>query len=139
MMFRAATILLSFLSLGAAFTSPTNIPAFVMRNSSTKLNSTENPVCVVVEAEIQPDRMDEFLDLIKKDAEGSREEEGCQRFDVLRMKDNPNKFIFYEVYDNVDAVTFHKKQSHFDLWTQFKASGGVVSSVSKVCEGLMIN
>lgn len=53
----------------------------------------------------------------------------------MRMASDPNKFIFYEVYDDKDAVVFHKAQPHFDLWTQFKASGGVVSSVSKVCDG----
>ena len=38
------------------------------------------PIGVVVHAEIQPDRMEEFLDLIEKDAVGSRAEPGCIRF-----------------------------------------------------------
>ena len=38
------------------------------------------PICIVVEAEIKEDRMDEFLDMIEKNAVGSRAEPGCIRF-----------------------------------------------------------
>jgi hypothetical protein len=34
----------------------------------------------MVEAEIKPDRMEEFLDVMERDAVGSREEPGCLRF-----------------------------------------------------------
>jgi len=59
--------------------------------------------------------------------------------DVLRDKENPCKFYFYEVYTDSDAVNFHKEQPHFALWTNFKASGGVVSSVSHKAEGLFMD
>ena len=39
----------------------------------------------------------------------------------------PPQFVFYEVYENADAVAFHKEQPHYALWTDFKASGGVIS------------
>mmetsp|Transcript_25219 Transcript_25219/g.37145 ORF Transcript_25219/g.37145 Transcript_25219/m.37145 type:complete len:142 (+) Transcript_25219:83-508(+) len=105
------------------------------RSSSTALSGSGKPFCIVVEAEIKQDRMDEFLDLIEKDAVGSRGEPGCIRFDVLRSQDNPNKFFFYEAYTDADAVAFHKDQPHFALWTNFKESGGVVSSVSHKTDG----
>ena len=38
------------------------------------------PICIVVEAEIKEDRMEEFLDLIEKNAVASRQEPGCIRF-----------------------------------------------------------
>lgn len=38
------------------------------------------PFSVIVEAEIQPDRMEEFLGMIKTNAENSRKEPGCIRF-----------------------------------------------------------
>eukprot|EP00984_Skeletonema_dohrnii_P017133 scaffold7732_cov150-Skeletonema_dohrnii-CCMP3373.AAC.3 len=37
-------------------------------------------ICIVVEAEIKEDRMDEFLDMIEKNAVGYRAEPGCIRF-----------------------------------------------------------
>jgi quinol monooxygenase YgiN len=82
--------------------------------------------------------MDEFLDLIEKDAVGSRAEPGCIRFDVHQSQDDPNKFFFYEVYVDADAVAFHKEQPHFALWTNFKESGGVVSSVSHKLDGIFM-
>ena len=39
-----------------------------------------NTIAIVVDAEIKEDRMEEFLDLIEKDAVGSRAEPGCLRF-----------------------------------------------------------
>ena len=54
--------------------------------------------------------------------------------DVLRAQDNPNKFFFYEVYENVAAVDFHKTQDHYKAWNDFKEDG-VVSSVSKKADG----
>ena len=50
--------------------------------STTKLQATTNnmPICIVVEAEIKEDRMDDFLSMIEKNAVGSREEPGCIRF-----------------------------------------------------------
>lgn len=66
------------------------------------------PFAVVVQAEIKPDRMEDFLDIIEKDAVGSRAEPGCIRFDVIQSQEDSNKFIFYEVYKDVEAVKFHK-------------------------------
>jgi len=107
-----------------------------MMNSSTAL--TSKPFAIVVDAEIKPDRMDEFLDIIEKDAVGSRAEPGCLRFDVSQSQDNPNRFFFYEVYKDTDAVAFHKEQPHFALWTNFKESGGVISSVSHKLDGIFL-
>jgi len=55
--------------------------------------------------------------------------------DVLRSQDDPNKFFFYEVYDDADAVAHHKTQPHFDLWSKFKESEGINASVSKKAFG----
>ena len=51
--------------------------------------------------EIKEDRMEDFLDMIEKNAVGSRAEPGCLRFDVLQSADADNKFIFYEVYEGM--------------------------------------
>lgn len=105
-------------------------------SSTTELAS--KPFGVIVDAEIKPDRMEEFLKIIEEDAVGSRAEEGCLRFDVQQSQDNPNRFFFYEVYKNKEAVLFHKEQPHFALWTKFKESGGVVSSVSHKVDGIFM-
>ena len=55
--------------------------------------------------------------------------------DVLRSQDDPNKFYFYELYENAAAVDFHKTQDHYKAWGDFKASGGTKSSVSHKADG----
>ncbi len=55
--------------------------------------------------------------------------------DVLQAQDDPNKFYFYEVYEDADAIAHHKEQAHYAAWGAFKESGGVNSSVSKKADG----
>jgi autoinducer 2-degrading protein len=98
------------------------------------MSSGAFPISLVVFVEIQEDRIPEFLQVIEEDARGSREREngGCLAFDVLRDQAQANKFIFYEVYRDAEALEFHGTTPHFQLWKDFKASGGVISiSVSK--------
>ncbi|RYY69305.1 hypothetical protein EON63_23810 [archaeon] len=64
------------------------------------------PIGVLVTIEIKPDRISEFLEVIKVDAQDSVEKEygGCLKFDVLAHDDNPNKFTFYEVKSHVRHI-----------------------------------
>lgn len=83
--------------------------------------SMSTAVAIVVDVEVKPDRLDEFMvcprrtafvgptrrlslrpcraaqGVIEADAVGSQQEAGCVRFDVLRDQSNPNRFFFYEV------------------------------------------
>lgn len=97
-------------------------------------------IAIIVEVEIEPSRVDEFLRVIEEDAIGSREREngGCLRFDVARDLVKPNVFRFYELYASSEAVAFHKATPHFALWKEFKASGGVLSQTSSTNEGLFV-
>ena len=58
--------------------------------------------------------------------------------DVLQDQGQTNKFWFYEVYENVAAVDFHKTQAHYQSWADFKESGGTISSVSHKADGVFI-
>ncbi|KAL9187040.1 hypothetical protein ACHAXT_010760 [Thalassiosira profunda] len=109
------------------------VPASRSTFSTTSLAAM--PICIVVEAEIKEDRMDDFLDMIEKNAVGSRAEPGCIRFDVLQAEDQANKFFFYEVYEDAAAIAHHKEQAHYLAWGAFKESGGTLSSVSKKASG----
>jgi len=85
-------------------------------------------VAIVVDAEIEPSRVAEVLEVMEADVKGSRGEPGCLRFDVIRVSET--RFFFYEAYKSAEMVDVHKAQPHFKLWSDFKASGGVSSSVS---------
>lgn len=45
--------------------------------------SATAPISILVECEIKADRIEDFLDVIEKDAVGSRLEPGCLRFGTL--------------------------------------------------------
>lgn len=93
------------------------------------------PFGVLVEAEIEPDRMAEFLTMIENNAKETRKEPGCLRFDVLRSQDANNKFFFYELYKSKSDVDHHKQQPHYKAWADFKESGGTITSVSHKMDG----
>ena len=92
--------------------------------------SVEDSIVVFVTVTIPADKEAEFKEVMAADVTGSRAEAGCLRFDLMRDLANPNRFFFYEVYVDADAVDVHKAQPHFKLWSDFKASGGVIKSVS---------
>jgi quinol monooxygenase YgiN len=56
------------------------------------------PLALIVTVEIDPNRLDEFIEVMRGDAAGSRKEAGCYRFDLLRDAEQKNKFVFFEVY-----------------------------------------
>jgi len=91
---------------------------------------------VLVTVEIKPNRVEDFLKAMEDDVTMSRNkgaEPGCLRFDLLRDRDNRNKFVFYEAYVDDAAAAHHKTTSHYKSWANFKASGGVESqSVAEV-------
>ena len=58
--------------------------------------------------------------------------------DVIQDQEQSNKFFFYEIYTDLDAVKYHMAQPYFDAWTKFNESGGVISSVINKCDGLFM-
>ena len=94
------------------------------------------PICLVVDVEIHKDHLEEFINVITIDAEGSRTEPGCYRFDVLRDPENPCKFTFYETYKDQAAIEFHRNAPHFQVWTKFKEEGKVVSAAKRELLGM---
>ena len=68
----------------------------------------DKPFHLIVKLFIKEDRVDEFHDLIIKDAVASRTEPGCIRFDVMRDKEDKNIYFLYELYKNADAFNAHQ-------------------------------
>jgi (4S)-4-hydroxy-5-phosphonooxypentane-2,3-dione isomerase len=68
---------------------------------------------LVVDFEIRPDAIDRFMPLINENARRSvADEPGCRQFDVLRVKDQPNRVMLYEIYDDDAAFAAHIKMPH---------------------------
>lgn len=67
----------------------------------------------LVEINIKPERVDEFLEAFRANHEGALKEPGNLRFDVLQDPDTPTRFFIYEAYKDDAAVQAHKKTPHY--------------------------
>ncbi len=67
----------------------------------------------LVEINIKPERVNEFLDVFRANHEGSIKEPGNLRFDVLQDPDVSTRFFIYEAYQNDEAVLAHKQTPHY--------------------------
>ena len=94
-------------------------PLSIQRRAVTKMSAA--PIGVMVTVEIEEARVPAFLEALKVDAAGSREEEGCLRFDLLKDSENANTWHFYEIYKNDEAMAVHKTLPHYKAWADFKA------------------
>jgi (4S)-4-hydroxy-5-phosphonooxypentane-2,3-dione isomerase len=102
-------------------------------------NGNTEPFAIIVQAEIVPERLSEFMQLIEHNALQSRKEPQCIRFDIVRSQEQDNKFFFYEIYtNNHSAIEHHKSQPHYQAWADFKDSGGTISSSTYKANGLFV-
>lgn len=86
---------------------------------------------LVVEAIVKEESMDQFLQLIEADAVGARNEPGCLRFDVMQAHEDPNKFIFYELYADAAALDHHNAQPYLKDVLAFFDGGGARVALKK--------
>lgn len=80
---------------------------------------------VIVILEIDPARVDEFLEVITFNAAESVKEPGCTRFEVNRQFEQPNLFALSEQYVDQAAMETHYQTPHFALWKEKSATGFV--------------
>ncbi len=71
---------------------------------------------VFVHVHVKPEHRDEFLRATLENAQGTIQEPGNLRFDVLQQADDPNRFVLYEVYRDRAGMEAHKQTSHYLQW-----------------------
>ena len=110
--------------------------ANMVNEVAKNIKGDKAPITLIVNVEIHEDRIKDFLKAITIDAVGSRLEPGCLRFDVLRDQSDPTKFTFFEVYESLEAIEFHRSTSHFKAWSDFKETGGVKAQSVGKCDAI---
>ena len=65
---------------------------------------------MLIEAKIQPQRRAELIEALREYLRLVRAEPGVEAFYVTARKDDPNTFVFYEVYKAQAAQDFHLQQ-----------------------------
>ena len=69
---------------------------------------------VMVTARVKPGKRDEFLKVIKEDAESTTtKEEGNFGFYVVQENEDPDKFFLFEIYRDQAALEAHRQTPHF--------------------------
>ena len=86
-----------------------NTPA--NENREEQFNMTNEKVIMLIEAKIQPQRRAELVDAIRQYLPLVRAEPGVEAFYVTARKDDPNTFVFYEIYRSQTAQDFHLQQN----------------------------
>jgi quinol monooxygenase YgiN len=71
------------------------------------------PFVIIAEFEVKPDKLERFLELAQTDASQSvANEPGCRQFDVTLDREQPNRVVLYEVYDDEAAFDAHVETPH---------------------------
>jgi quinol monooxygenase YgiN len=67
----------------------------------------------VVNLDISAPDFDKFMASARENAEASLKDDGCHEFNMGLAKDNPHHVMFFEVYDNADALGYQEQTEHF--------------------------
>ena len=69
--------------------------------------ASQRPYCVNVRFEVQPDKLDQALSLLRGDQEGAHSEKGNLQFVVGQDMKKPNAIFIHEEYSNEDSFNAH--------------------------------
>jgi quinol monooxygenase YgiN len=79
-------------------------------NREEQSNMTNGKVIMLIEAKIQPQRRAELVAAAGQYLPLVRAEPGVEAFYLTTRKDDPNTFVFYEIYKSQAAQDFHLQQ-----------------------------
>jgi len=71
---------------------------------------TDDKVIMLIEAKIQPQRRAELIEALREYLPLVRAEPGMEAFYVTARDNDPNTFVFFEVYKTKAAQDFHLQQ-----------------------------
>jgi len=73
-------------------------------------------IVYAVEIHVKPENRQDFIEASKENAAATIGEPGNLRFDINQQADDPDCFMFYEVYRDAAAIDAHKATAHYAKW-----------------------
>lgn len=67
---------------------------------------------VVASLTFRPDAGDRPVEVLRRLAAASREDEGCESYEFLRSLDDPHTFRSIEAWTTLEAAAAHMQQAH---------------------------
>ena len=71
---------------------------------------------VCVHVHVKEEFCEQFIEASLENARNTVQELGNLRFDVIRQKDDPTRFMLYEVYRDEAGMAAHKETAHYATW-----------------------
>jgi len=88
---------------------------------------------LVVNVTVAPQHTGSLKPAMLENAANSVKEAGCLQFDVIISQDDENKFLFYEVYTDADALASHRQTPHFlKYWNMMQELGDGVKRTAQL-------
>lgn len=75
----------------------------------------------IVHVSVKPENVDAFKEACRLNHEGSVQEPGNMRFDILQSANEPTKFVLYEAYKTQQDAAAHKETAHYLAWREIVA------------------
>jgi len=75
-------------------------------------------IVTCVHVYVKEEHVDDFINASIPNHQGSVQEPGNLRFDVLQSTTDPTKFLLYEAYESEEAAAAHKKTEHYLKWRE---------------------
>ena len=72
----------------------------------------------LVHVRVKPDHVDDFIEATRRNHEGSVQENGNRRFDILQSAEDPAYFVLYEAYASEADAAAHKETDHYLAWRE---------------------
>ncbi|MCI3936005.1 antibiotic biosynthesis monooxygenase [Chryseobacterium aahli] len=74
---------------------------------------SEQAIYVYAQWQVKERKLDSVLEIMKKAAQKSSEEEGNLFYKIHQSKADKNTLILFEGYENESALEFHKNSEHY--------------------------
>lgn len=71
---------------------------------------------VHVHVHVKAESIEAFKEATLANARASLEEPGVARFDVIRERERPDRFVLVEVYRTAEDPARHKETAHYQAW-----------------------
>ncbi|MDF2723341.1 MAG: Antibiotic biosynthesis monooxygenase [Paenibacillus sp.] len=73
-------------------------------------------IVTIVKVYVKPEHVESFIAATVENHQGSVQEPGNLRFDILQHRDDPAAFTLYEAYESDEASARHKETPHYLKW-----------------------
>ena len=101
------------------------------------VSTPDGALFLTIDLQVDPEKIDEFLEIMIEAAPDTRNWEGCLLFDIYVDQDNPGHVVFYEIWDskeNQQAYAGWRRETDFNvkIGPYMVAGGGGLTYFNKV-------